>query len=128
MGDNENLSLSTDIFWITTRLSIWIRLQSTILLETRYPPCWQCVKLRLTHATFIHSYFISSFVLTSIILCIISFIIFSVHHQLSVWQVAVSLQYLAAEMERTFQEEVNRENARPLAKHTKKKKKESRTL
>lgn len=31
---------------------------------------------------------------------IISFIILSVHHQLSVWQVAVSLEYTAAGMER----------------------------
>lgn len=80
-----------------------------------------CETETLTHATFIHGYFISSLVLTSIMLNIISFIIFSVHHQLSVWQVAVSLQYLAAGMERTSQEQVNRKKVGPLANDTKKK-------
>ncbi|KAI1234808.1 hypothetical protein IHE44_0003189, partial [Lamprotornis superbus] len=45
----------------------------------------------------------------------------TVHHQLSVWQVAISLQYLAAEMERISQEQMNRKKVGPLAKGTKKK-------
>lgn len=80
-----------------------------------------CETETLTHATFIHGYFISSLILTSIMLYIISFIIFSVHHQLSVGQVAISLQYLAAEMERMWQEQVNRKKVGPLAKGTKRK-------
>lgn len=51
---------------------------------------------------------------------IISLIIFLVRHQLSVWQVAVSLQYFTAGMERTSQEQVNRKKVGPLKRTPKK--------
>lgn len=77
-----------------------------------------CETKTLTHATFTHGYSISSLVLTSRMLYIISFIIFPVHHQ--VWQVAVSLQYLAAGMERTSQAN-EQEESRATGKDTRKK-------
>lgn len=71
------LSLSTDIFWIITRLSIF-RCGCEAPFHLRWGTHSAAVYGNeiLTHATFIHGYFISWLVPTPIMLSIISFIIF----------------------------------------------------
>lgn len=125
MGDNENLSLRADGFWITTRPSI-------CRLGCEAPFHWKqgthpavCETETLTHATFIHDYSISSLVLPSIMLYIIFYNFSSAPSAVAGGSQPAVLSCRDGE---NFTRASEREESGATRKDTKKKKEGSRTL